>query len=569
MIELINSIESILDTASGKIFKRGEDYYYEGMIDNLYRNDDMFEAEVCGSYDDRYNVYVKVDNNGEIEDYSCDCPYDYTDMCKHLVAVFLAIKNEDYETSKKTEAKSFGNNLETLENVTKNELIDFIIKYSNENAQFKTELLSEVLQKPSKQELSSIKETIRNSISRNKRKGYIDYRGCDNICEDLMKILTIAEKRLAKGYCRIAFDITLHVLLTGVKLASTADSSSGYLGAVIDSSYRILDNVCEYVEANIKDSKEHKYYYEKIISSSQKKIFDGWMGMDYDLLGKATYFVTNKNVRKLNNTVENLHQDKLEFGFEYSQTYKKQIQFKIILKLDGEKAADKFVLDNLDIDDFREIAIKKYIKEEQYEFAEQLCHEKIDSILQRNQIKWWDYLIDIYRTSNQDKKLIDILLKVVAFGEKSYYIMLKELLVSKRLWKKNYSKVLKKIENKTTSNFYMDILCIEEEWEKLLSKLQNNPYYIFTYGSKIAQHFPKQTYQIYKEVILNNAKTTSSRKQYRKLCDEIKELFVVRGYLEAIELIIEFEHKYNRRPAMLDELNQLRKRLKIEDKNAT
>jgi hypothetical protein len=139
-----------------------------------------------------------------------------------------------------------------------------------------------------------------------------------------------------------------------------------------------------------------------------------------------------------------------------------------------------------------------------------------------------------------------------------------ELLIHKELWEKNYNKVLTMIASKTKSHFYMEILCIEKEWKKLLNKLYDYPYDIFVYGKKMAQHFPKQTYEIYKQVITKDAHMATTRREYRKICRSIKELFEAGGTIEAIELIEEFKHNYKRRPAMLDELSKLRNRLIIK-----
>jgi hypothetical protein len=61
------------------------------MVDNVEHNyPDTWTAEVEGS--DLYTVEIKL-NNGEIVSWECDCPYDYGDICKHVVAVLLYIRD--------------------------------------------------------------------------------------------------------------------------------------------------------------------------------------------------------------------------------------------------------------------------------------------------------------------------------------------------------------------------------------------------------------------------------------------------------------------------------------------
>ncbi|MDR2804390.1 MAG: SWIM zinc finger family protein, partial [Dysgonamonadaceae bacterium] len=76
---------------SHSIFERGEDYYENDMVDNVEHDyPDTWTAEVSGS--DLYSVEIKM-NGDEIVSWDCDCPYDNGDICKHIVAVLLYIKD--------------------------------------------------------------------------------------------------------------------------------------------------------------------------------------------------------------------------------------------------------------------------------------------------------------------------------------------------------------------------------------------------------------------------------------------------------------------------------------------
>lgn len=52
-------------------------------------------AEVSGSEDESYLVELDFSEDGEVEDWSCDCPYDWGDVCKHTAAVLLAVQETD------------------------------------------------------------------------------------------------------------------------------------------------------------------------------------------------------------------------------------------------------------------------------------------------------------------------------------------------------------------------------------------------------------------------------------------------------------------------------------------
>lgn len=74
-----------------KILKRGQGYYEGGMIDELWSSENNhFHAVVDGS--EPYEVEIVLNEDGEIIDHTCDCPYDWGEYCKHIVAVLLAIR---------------------------------------------------------------------------------------------------------------------------------------------------------------------------------------------------------------------------------------------------------------------------------------------------------------------------------------------------------------------------------------------------------------------------------------------------------------------------------------------
>ena len=75
-----------------KIWERGMDYYHNGAVTDLKEHfKDNWIATVEGS--DAYTVEVTLKGD-EIESWDCDCPYDMGDICKHVVAVLLAIREE-------------------------------------------------------------------------------------------------------------------------------------------------------------------------------------------------------------------------------------------------------------------------------------------------------------------------------------------------------------------------------------------------------------------------------------------------------------------------------------------
>ena len=54
------------------ILKRGQSYFEDGLVENLYDNDGEITAEVWGN--EQYDVEILL-NDSEVVDMSCTCPY--------------------------------------------------------------------------------------------------------------------------------------------------------------------------------------------------------------------------------------------------------------------------------------------------------------------------------------------------------------------------------------------------------------------------------------------------------------------------------------------------------------
>jgi uncharacterized Zn finger protein len=84
--------KQLKELASPTSFERGQAYYEEGYVRKVTRKGNRFEGTVEGSY--RYRVSLEV-SPGEL-DFTCSCPYDYEGICKHCVALGLAVLAEEY-----------------------------------------------------------------------------------------------------------------------------------------------------------------------------------------------------------------------------------------------------------------------------------------------------------------------------------------------------------------------------------------------------------------------------------------------------------------------------------------
>jgi len=116
----IRDFEEYISTV---IIYRGEDYYISERVESLEVEGNRYSAFVAGS--DSYKVKVQLDDNGDIVNSSCDCPYDMGPYCKHEVAVYYTIR--DY--LRKPAFTPIAHGAEEIRTVLENQNKDKLVKY--------------------------------------------------------------------------------------------------------------------------------------------------------------------------------------------------------------------------------------------------------------------------------------------------------------------------------------------------------------------------------------------------------------------------------------------------------
>ncbi|PSP82771.1 hypothetical protein BRC96_11240 [Halobacteriales archaeon QS_6_64_34] len=83
----------IRERCTDAVFERGEQYLSEGRVGRLARFGERVTAEVQSAKSDD----VTVDFGPEPFESACTCPYDGSGVCKHVVAVLLAVSEDPPE----------------------------------------------------------------------------------------------------------------------------------------------------------------------------------------------------------------------------------------------------------------------------------------------------------------------------------------------------------------------------------------------------------------------------------------------------------------------------------------
>ena len=595
-------ISEIFDEIPYKIFERGEDYYENDYILSLDYDDkkNIIKSKVEGSGFNPYYIKVEINNDDEIIDYYCNCPYDYGDICKHLVAVFLAINNGDHlETLNKEHDREYSDNisyanenvhgeeghdfdlmddenyedkklkdkdlLKLLQSVSKKELIDFIVKYSTNDKQLGYEL-SKKFTTDKEFDISKIKRLINESINDNYHGRGMDDNDSYYISSELEDILDEYENVLDKDNCNIIFNNTFEILIeiyNILRISYDHDIYSNF-SDIIHNAESLLHCAAVYLEKHGLDDEKNNAFHLSIrkglVSSSSSD------GINFFEL--AAIFVNEDNkdyfYKEFNKFIE-----KNQGSYSLNLTEIKFIEKNIIEKLEGIAAAREFMLNNIHIDSFAKTIVDFAILDLDFKLVEEICLFKIKEINEkfpnRSHIHflnmWYEYLFKIYQLSGEKEKEIEIIHDFLKNGEHKYYSVLKSLYEEEGIWDVKYKLVLEFIRKHLRSSDYMSILASEKEWGLLFKELKLNPSKIFTYGKDLAKICPDETFEIYSDVILENSAIADSRSKYRHVCDLIENLHGDGGRKKSFEIINYLKETYNRKPAFKDELNSLKRKL--------
>lgn len=502
---LRDGIQRFLDGIDPKILARGRDYYRSGQIESIDWDVSHVTAEVSGSDVEPYLVKINFTEDGRIADWTCDCPYDWGDVCKHTAAALLVIQQETEELPPEKKKREKVSIQALVESAEKEQLAALVLEHCQEDKRFQSRVLSE-LESSGEQELTAIKELVKGSIRSNTYRGYIDEEGCDNICADLDDALDQARRRSKRGQYDRALDIAQFVLLTGIKLAGEADSSSGSLGWTIDAA---LETVELAAAGLAKSGGGRTEWVKKLLKTVQDPVFDGWDHWRYDLLQRVAVLADEQNEGEFYAVLDRLS-DRLWEGFKglprcgYGKE-DKITRYHVLCSVHGPGAVKAYLELNLDVDEFRLILVRENMAEKDYANAERLCREKVD----KEQPERWQrpsqcqYLLyEIYQDWGQREKQI----------ERARRLAL------------------------------------------LMEQVRLYPETVFQYGGILVPQYGKEVFSLCTSSIRENAKRASDRKACQRVCGLIQSLAEFGGAEEARMLIGELRQVYPRRPALLDEL---------------
>jgi hypothetical protein len=563
------------------ILKRGRDYFNGGLVGELEEEHNLWTADVYGS--ENYLVEITLNNEGEICNYTCDCPYD-GDVCKHVAAVCYAIREEKAK-QKPTEksAKPKKNTFESLlEKISLDEYKNFIRSQIKLDKNFKIRF---ELFFSDKDENIDIEQKYREWIGKLVKKyythGYAGARSLRALSKEMDGIVRKGREMIADNNFRDAFLLSKAVLTELITIYSDCDDSNSDIDGTISETIELLDNLSSSDRAAM-DLKQQLFDFLK--NELSQKIYFDYGNFGYDLFG--IFYQLALQFRHTEDFVDFIDNKCKKLTSEYGN-YQKEFFLKEKIKFYreiGHDLADVLVKQNMDIVEIRKAEVDKAIDKQDYKEAKRLIAEGIEIAKSKGHhgtISGWkkEFLRIAYLEN--DKETIRQLTHYFTFDmnfSKEYYLQ----------WRKTYPEtewkdiVEKKIADLTNIAIdqhkksywqksrkpmilaYIAPILIEEEyWERLLTHLQAEPYLdtILTYHSHLAKRFPKEMLELYLPAFKDFGDNANGRSQYADLSRKMIRVMtdIPIGTEEIQTIASKLIAKNPRRPAMIEEMNKVLK----------
>jgi hypothetical protein len=146
-----------------------------------------------------------------------------------------------------------------------------------------------------------------------------------------------------------------------------------------------------------------------------------------------------------------------------------------------------------------------------------------------------------------------------ASGEYDCYMQLKGLYAPEE-WPDIYARVLTALEkgqNWRADSMYTKLLIEEKETARMLEYVKRHPGTVVDYYKHLIEQYPEEVYRLFEHQIESSVRGASNRKQYKQVCQIIRELHKAGGRQAAKNITNRLRQRVANRPAFLDELDKI------------
>lgn len=562
----LDQFEQVVDE---KILERGLAYYKKGLVHDLEEiSPNTYEAIVEGTED--YTVRLTVEN-GVVTDYSCDCPYDFGPVCKHVAAVIFSMQEEELGLTQKTakpkksaksgakKEKSVAAQIdELMGKASIDELKELIKTEAAKNAVFRNHVLASLEHYNQNVSKSLYQKQLQAMIRvATDRYGMIGWKESRTLGRAVDELLVSATRQINRGNYQNAIWICFAVLEELIVAINDADDGNGDIGGCIDEAFHMLGDMA----ASCESDAIRRQIFEFCLEKFGEGVFDGW-DWHVELLSlAATLIVTDDDFERVVTLADKKQQS------EYRDEELQMIKYGLLLDRKGENVANQFLEQNMDNPKFRRMAIGKAMERKDYAKAVKLAEEGVEADMKIKPglaKEWYDWLLKIAQAQNDTPKIIEYARYMLIDNfrnEQDYYHILKEN-VKPEEWEAFINGVIADIKAKSRwhdGGLIGNIYIREKKWDKLweMVKGKSDLSTIEQYESYLSKDYSDEIADLYVSRILSYLERNMGRDHYQTACRYIRRMIKLGKKAKAEQLIGQLRTLYAKRPALMEELNRV------------
>ena len=570
------SLEDFESWISKSILRKGEEYWVEDAVQNLEQDGATWAADVYGT--DNYLTEVTI-KNGQVVEWSCDCPYDHGPICKHVVAVLFAVRDEIPDelltttevvpsatnTTKRAKQQTRPSNPieEIIAKLEEPELRRLISYFAGRQEEVRSHLLSKythLLEVVSKTQYEQLVSSYIDAHSGD-RHGFLAYRDANRLGD---KLYTLVENADWKNPMAVAY-LCEAVIRQLAKVYHHADDSSGSMGGAMEAAFSSLYNLAE--PDNDYPIEVVNYIFEYALADCNKEAYQGW-DWGRNLRSLACDAVRDKAQAAKVMTVldQSISANKKKEYREYDIEASERLKLYLLSAYYSSEAADKHLSNNLHYSSFRKMALEKAMEEKRYDDVRRLAEEGIAQDTGRYAglvNDWKKWLIHLSKVTGDTTSFITINEELFfGRGEMEYYRKLKEIIPKSEFKDKidTYIQHFRKKEDKrwgSAFNQYVAAILEEENrLEELMNEIKKSASLrrLDRYFDLLGKQFKGEFLALYDKLVRQHMATNTGRGIYRECCQYIDKIVRLGGSEEAKKIVEDWRKKYPRRRAMMEQL---------------
>jgi len=499
------------------IYNRGEEYYENDMIDHIeHVHPDTWNAEVVGN--DIYSVEIKLKGN-DILSWACGCPYDHGDICKHVVAVLLHIKDSrsEFDLHSKKEAKPQ-------------------VDYGKKMQKCFYELYY----------------------------GHLVPRAGADIAWGLDFFIKEAESLIKRRCQEEALTILLHIIREIGNCYEECDDYDGELGSVCQAAAALI---AEMIEMGLSDD------LLKVLTDTVAFFVKNSNYDNYDLADLNQLLILIGSRTSNFDTAIYIVDETLKNEPDSFRTYSLIMSKIELLEKAGKKEeVEKVISFYLYIPEIRKIKLKELMSKKLYGDAHALIDEGINLAKEKEHAgivsDWKDEKLSVYKLEDNKAKVIELAEDLFINGRDSmkYYYILKSIIPLEQ-WANYLDDLLyksgKQEEWELDGSLLAKIYIAEEYWERLMVYVEKNIQLrkydsLGEYEPYLKPRYPERMLAFYRSKIIEYAANNMGREHYKYVSEVLKKMKKYPCGTGIVNMLLtHFKSIYANRRAMMEELSYI------------